>query len=152
MFTRLVFGHVVRLDLLQLSQARRLYSKKANNFHRYITSRSCFWGQAARDSLSLQKQRHHSATETLPSLTLSQELKNGLTQGSYLSRLTAASSPARRCKSPSASSFRNIHNMESLQLASKLLSSAANGKRASCFFVHFTPSLPLTVKDVKDQF
>lgn len=75
-------------------------------------------------SLSLQKHRHHSAVETLPSLQLSQELKKGRMQTSYLSRLMAASSAWSRYRSLFVSSFENIQPMESLQLAMRLLSSA----------------------------
>ncbi|KAG7252329.1 LOW QUALITY PROTEIN: hypothetical protein CRUP_022798, partial [Coryphaenoides rupestris] len=68
----------------------------------------------------LDKQKHHSAVDTLPSLKLSQELKKGRMHTSYLSRLMAASSPWSR--SPSLSSLENIQPIESLQLATRLLS------------------------------
>lgn len=72
--------------------------------------------------LSLQKQRHHSAVETLPSRYESQELKKGRIQISYLSRLIAASSAWSRYRSLLVSSFENIHPMESLQVATRVRS------------------------------
>lgn len=119
--TRCLLGGFLHLQPLQLPQARRLCGSTAPSGARLPPNpRACTpQNPAARPphTLSLQKQKHHSAAETRPSREASQELKKARTHASYLSRLMAASSGCSRYRSPLVSSRPNIHPTASLQPA-----------------------------------